>query len=126
MEHQTDVALSLSKHFLLKEAKDSNAVISPASIHALLSLIAAGSNGPTKDQLLSFLNAKLMDHLNSLSSGLVSLLADGVGGGPRLSFVNGVWVDRSLPLRQSFKQVAGNVYKAASSEVDFQNKVSRL
>ncbi|CAI0558488.1 unnamed protein product [Linum tenue] len=126
MEHQTDVALSLSKHFLLKEAKDSNAVISPASIHALLSLIAAGSNGPTKDQLLSFLNAKLMDHLNSLSSGLVSLLADGVGGGPRLSFVNGVWVDRSLPLRQSFKQVAGNVYKAASSEVDFQNKAAEV
>ncbi|CAI0558484.1 unnamed protein product [Linum tenue] len=54
-----------------------------------------------------------MDHLNSLSC-------------PRLSFVNGVWVDRSLPLRQSFKQVAGNVYKAASSEVDFQNKAAEV
>ncbi|KAH7850692.1 hypothetical protein Vadar_001605 [Vaccinium darrowii] len=45
-------------------------------------------------------------------------------GGPRLSFANGVRVDQSLSLKPSFKQVVDTVYKAASSDVDFQTKVA--
>ncbi|CAI0558497.1 unnamed protein product [Linum tenue] len=123
---QTDVALSLSKQVLLTtEAKNSNTVLSPLSIHVVLSLIAAGSKGPTQGQLLSYLKTKSGEHLNAFSSELVSVvLADGSGaGGPSLSFANGVWVDKSISLRPSFKQVVDNVYKAASDQVDFQTKV---
>ncbi|KAA3488884.1 serpin-ZX [Gossypium australe] len=121
---QTDVALTLTKHVLQTEAKDSNLVFSPLSIHVVLSLIAAGAKGPTLDQLLSFLKSKSNDQLSSFSSELVSVVfADGSpAGGPRLSFANGVWLDQSLPLKPSFKQVVDNVYKAASKLVDFQNK----
>ncbi|CAI0558496.1 unnamed protein product [Linum tenue] len=126
---QTDVALSLSKQVLLTtEAKNSNTVLSPLSIHVVLSLIAAGSKGPTQGQLLSYLKTKSGEHLNAFSSELVSVvLADGSGaGGPSLSFANGVWVDKSISLRPSFKQVVDNVYKAASDQVDFQTKAAEV
>ncbi|XP_021284241.1 LOW QUALITY PROTEIN: serpin-ZX-like [Herrania umbratica] len=125
IRRQTDVTLSLTKHVLQTEAKDSNLAFSPLSIHVVLSMIAAGSRGPTLDQLLSFLKSTSNDHLGSFSSELVSVVfADGSpAGGPRLSFANGVWIDKSLPLKPSFKQVVDNVYKAASNQVDFQTKV---
>ncbi|KAF8022908.1 hypothetical protein BT93_F0426 [Corymbia citriodora subsp. variegata] len=122
--NQTDAALALSKHLLLTRAGDSNLVFSPLSIHVVLGLIAAGSAGPTQDQLLSFLKAKSADHLHTLASQLVAVvLADGsAGGGPKLSFANGVWIDRSLPLRPSFKQVVDASYKAATNLADFKTK----
>ncbi|KAI6688189.1 hypothetical protein NL676_025017 [Syzygium grande] len=122
------VALSLSKHLLLTWAKDSNLVFSPLSIHVVLSLIAAGSTGPTQDQLLSFLRAKSTDDLHYLASQLVAVvLADSSAvGGPKLSFVNGVWIDKSLPLRPSFKQVVDASYKAATNLADFKTKVVKV
>ncbi|GAV83700.1 Serpin domain-containing protein [Cephalotus follicularis] len=122
--NQTDVALALSKNLISIEAKDKNLVFSPLSIHVVLSLIAAGSQGPTLEQLLSFLKSKSNEHLNSFCSEIVSIVfADGSAiGGPRLSFANGVWVDNSLSLKHSFKQVLVNVYKAASNQVDFKTK----
>ncbi|GAY39438.1 hypothetical protein CUMW_044380 [Citrus unshiu] len=128
ISNQTDVALSLTKHVALTEAKDSNLVFSPSSIHVLLSLISAGSKGPTLDQLLSFLKSKSDDQLNTFASELVAVVfADGSpSGGPRLSVANGVWIDESLSLKNTFKQVVDNVYKAASNQVDFQTKAAEV
>ncbi|OIT30213.1 hypothetical protein A4A49_22366 [Nicotiana attenuata] len=54
--NQTDVSLMLAKHIFSTEAKgDTNMVFSPLSMHVVLGLITAGSSGPTRDQLLSFL-----------------------------------------------------------------------
>ncbi|GER39269.1 serpin-like protein [Striga asiatica] len=121
---QTHVSLSLAKHLISTKPKDANLVFSPLSIHVVLGLIAAGSGGPTRDQLLGYLNSKSVEDLNSLSSQLVTLLfADGGPlGGPRLSFANGVWVDRSLTLKSVFKEIVENSYKASSNHVDFQTK----
>ena len=125
---QNDVSLALAKHVISSEAKDTNSVFSPLSLRVVLGLIAAGSKGPTQDQLLSFLKSTSTDHLNSLTSQLVTIvLADGApSGGPRLSFANGVWIDQSLPFKPSFKKIVDEVYKAASNQVDFQNKVIKL
>ncbi|KDP38406.1 hypothetical protein JCGZ_04331 [Jatropha curcas] len=124
IRNQIDVGLGIAKHLLLTEAQSSNSVFSPQSIQVVLSLIAAGSKGATLDQLLSFLKSKSNDQLNSLSSELVAVVfADGSSsGGPRLSFANGVWVDKSLSLKPSFKQVVNSVYRAASSQANFQTK----
>ncbi|CAI9116611.1 OLC1v1017805C1 [Oldenlandia corymbosa var. corymbosa] len=126
ISNQNDVSLTLAKRVILTEAKETNSVFSPLSLHVVLGLIAAGSDGPTKDQLLSFLKSKSTDELNSLSSQLVTtVFADGSpSGGPRLSFANGVWIDQSMSLKPSFKKVADDVYKAASKQVDFQHKVA--
>ncbi|XP_024976671.1 serpin-ZX-like [Cynara cardunculus var. scolymus] len=122
--HQTHVSITLANHLLSKKSPNSNIVFSPLSLHVVLGLVAAGSKGQTLDQLLSFLKSNTIDDLNTLSSQLVSLVfADGSpSGGPRLSFANGVWVDQTLSLKPSFKQVVDGVYNAASNQADFQNK----
>ncbi|KAJ4838317.1 hypothetical protein Tsubulata_051409 [Turnera subulata] len=125
---QTDVAFSLGKHVLSTESNKANLVFSPVSIQVVLGLIAAGSKGATRDQLLSFLKSKSSEQLGSFFSELVSVVfADGsASGGPRLAMANGVWVDKSLSLKPTFKQVVDNSYKAATSAVDFQTKISNL
>ncbi|KAM4129587.1 hypothetical protein ACJW30_01G034700 [Castanea mollissima] len=118
ISNQTDVALGISKRLLLTEGKDSN----------LLSLIAAGSKGPTLDQFLSFLKSKSVHHINSFASQYVAVVfADASPfGGPRLSFAHGVWLDKSLSLKPSFKRVVDTNYKAALKQVDFQTKAAEV
>ncbi|KAJ4965608.1 hypothetical protein NE237_017457 [Protea cynaroides] len=126
--NQTDFSLEIAKSVLLKEAKDSNVVFSPLSVHVVLSLIvvfsplsvhvvlsliAAGFKGPTLDQILSFLRSKSNGELNSFASET---------RGSLLSFANGVWIDKLLSLKASFKDIIDNVYKAVSIQVDFQTK----
>ncbi|KAK1355196.1 Serpin-ZX [Heracleum sosnowskyi] len=121
----TDVSLILTKHMLQNnEGNGSNVVFSPLSIQLILSLIAAGSKGETLDELLTFLKAKSIEELNSVSSYLINVvLAAGLSsGGPHLSLANGVWIDKSLSFKSSFKNVMDHVYMAASEVVDFQNK----
>ena len=125
ISNQTDVALSIAKHLFSKEANGNNLVFSSLSVHIVLSIIAAGSKGPTRNQLLSFLQSKFIDHLNSFASQLVVVvLSDGSPAGrPRFPFANGVWVDQSLSLKPSFKRLVKNDYKAALASVDFQRKI---
>ncbi|CAA3033219.1 serpin-ZX-like [Olea europaea var. sylvestris] len=122
--NHTYVSLLLAKHLFSNKSKDANIVFSPSSIHPVLGLITAGSKGPTLDQLLTFLKSKTTEEINSLSSQLVTLVFGDGGslGGPRLSFVNGVWVDQSLSLKPAFKEIVSTAYKAAASHVDFQTK----
>ncbi|MED6218258.1 hypothetical protein PIB30_025181 [Stylosanthes scabra] len=123
--NQTDVAFTIANHLLSNHAGGNNLVFSPLSLHVVLTIIAAGSKTPTRDQLLSFLRSNSTDHLNSFASQLVSVvLSDATpAGGPRLSFAAGAWVDQSLSLNPSFKQLVNNDYKAVLASVDFQTKV---
>lgn len=87
-------------------------------------MIAAGSKGPTLQQLLSFLKSKSNEQQNFASELVAIVFADGsANGGPRLSVANGVWIDQSLSFKNTFKQTVDNIYKASSHQVDFQNKV---
>ncbi|KAM1223734.1 hypothetical protein ACFX2G_043681 [Malus domestica] len=126
--NQNDVARRLTKQLVQTEGKQSNLVYSPLSIHVVLSLIAAGSKGPTQEQLLSFLKSKSTDHLNSFASQLVSVIfSDGSPvGGPKLAFANGLWVHKPLTLKPSFKQVVDASYKAALALVDFQTNAAQV
>ncbi|KAL3617812.1 hypothetical protein CASFOL_038133 [Castilleja foliolosa] len=125
--NQTDVSLSLAKHVISTEAKDGgNLVFSPLSIQVVLAMIAAGSDGSTRDQLLRYLNSKSVQDLRSQASQLVTqLFADGAPlGGPRLSFANGAWVDQSLTLVPAYKQIVENDFRSAVNRVDFQSKAA--
>lgn len=120
------VSVTIAKHLFSKEEfKEKNVVFSPLSLHVVLSIIAAGAEGPTQDQLLTFLQFRSTDELKSLSSQLVSyLLADATpAGGPLLSFVNGVWVEQSLTVQPSFKETVATDFKSNIASVDFVNKV---
>ncbi|XP_057457351.1 serpin-ZX-like [Lotus japonicus] len=122
------VSLSMAKYLLLKDSKEKNMVFSPLSLHLVLSMIAAGSDGSTLDELLLFLGSKSTDQLNSFASQLVStMLSDASSaGGPHLCFANGVWVEQSLPVHHSFKQIMNADYKATLASVDFCTKADQV
>ncbi|KAI8548736.1 hypothetical protein RHMOL_Rhmol07G0296600 [Rhododendron molle] len=123
IRNQTDVSLSFAKQVSQSASKDSNLVFSPPLIHVVLGLIAAGSKGPTQSQVLSLLNSKSTDDLNSLTSQLVSLVFTDGGptGGPTLLFANGVWVDQLLSLKPSFESFLLIIVKA----VEVTNEVNQ-
>ncbi|PWA57017.1 serine protease inhibitor (SERPIN) family protein [Artemisia annua] len=123
VNNQNHLWITLAKHILSKKSPKSNVVFSPLSIHGIMGLTAAGSKGQTLDQVLSFLKTKTLDELNTRASKLVSLMADGSSsGGPSLSSANSAWIDQTLSLKASFKQVLDNVYKATCKQVNFLNK----
>ncbi|XP_039116973.1 serpin-ZXA-like isoform X2 [Dioscorea cayenensis subsp. rotundata] len=125
---QTGFALRLANHVGTAIAGGSNLAFSPLSLHVVLGLIAAGSNGPTRDQILSLVGSASSDELSSLASQIVSVvLSDAsASGGPRVVFSNGVWVDGSVSLKPSFKQIVSGTYKAEAKAVDFQSKADQV
>ncbi|PNX86562.1 serpin-ZX-like protein [Trifolium pratense] len=123
--NQTKVSINIAKHLFLKESnKNKNIVFSPLFLQFVLSLIAAGSEGPTKQQLLNFLLSKSSDDLNDFASHLVSdTLNDAApAGGPRLSFLDGLFVEQTFPLQDSFKQIVSKNYKTILASYDFKNQ----
>ncbi|CAL5204635.1 unnamed protein product [Lathyrus oleraceus] len=123
--NQTNVSFTIANHLFSKVShKENNIVLSPLSLQVVLSIIAAGSEGPTQQQLLEFLQSKSTHHLNSFASQLVSVVLANAApaGGPLLSFVNGVWIEQTLTLHSSFKQIVSTDFKANLSSVDFHNK----
>ncbi|ERN10114.1 hypothetical protein AMTRI_Chr13g91230 [Amborella trichopoda] len=125
---QSGFSLELLKLVSLDEAKDSNFVFSPLTIHVVLSLIASGSSGKTLDQITSCLRSKKVDDLNALSAQLIDLiLVDGsASGGPQLSFVNGVWVDKSYSLKAGFLNTVNSIYKTSPKPATFQEKANEV
>lgn len=127
MGSQPDSCLRLAERVgLAMAATGSNFVFSPLSIRAGLSLTAVGSKGETLEQMLSFLGSPTLAHLNSAAAQLLDSVSgeDGATDGPRLSFVNGVWVEQSLELKPAFQEVAASVYGAIAKSVDFENRVT--
>lgn len=90
MKRQNDAAWGLTRKVIASEARHSNFVFSPASISAALTMMAAG-------------NGSGSDELNAVYSEIATVVfADGsTSGGPKISAVNGVWVEQSLPVNQS-------------------------
>jgi serpin B len=125
----TNVSLNITKHLLSNQKlNEKNVVFSPLSLNTILIMIATGSEGPTQNQLLSFLQSESTGDLKFLCSQLVSSVLSecAPAGGPCLSYVNGVWIEKSLPLQPSFKKLMTTDLKATLAAVDFVNKVLML
>ncbi|KFK36453.1 hypothetical protein AALP_AA4G126300 [Arabis alpina] len=126
---QNGIVLRLAKHVINTTAgKSSNLVFSPALINVILSFLAAKFPGATGDQILSLLQASSTDELNAVSSEIVTaILADSTAsGGPMISAANGFWIDKSLSVEPSFKDLLENSYKASFNQVDFRNKADEV
>ncbi|PIA52320.1 hypothetical protein AQUCO_01000291v1 [Aquilegia coerulea] len=111
---------------LSKEAKENNFVYSPSSIQLAMSLVANGSDGSTLSELLTFLEAKDLNHLNSVAEELVNTFTGSNEGQQILSFVGGVWIDESLHLNPTFKTIVESIYKGQAKAVNFQNKAAEV
>lgn len=123
ISNQSDFGLRMTKQLFLNQgAKERNMVYSPLSIHVVLSLIAAAQRIPPRKSC----SLSSMPSPPPTSTPLPLVFADGSpSGGPFLSFTNGLWVDKSLPL-SCFKEVMDSFYKAARKEVGFQTKAEEV
>ncbi|CAN0901866.1 At1g47710 [Linum grandiflorum] len=112
-----------------------NAVMSPASLDIMLRMVACGADGPTLEQLLSFLGAQDIEDLNSKASATMEAMRlaapaeNNRASGPCsdqksepaiVSLANAVWVDRQYSLSESFKKVVTDVYQADTNASNFQ------
>ncbi|KAL6853477.1 hypothetical protein ACP4OV_019506 [Aristida adscensionis] len=133
---QTRFALCLAAAFSSPSSSplvsNRNAVFSPLSLHVALSLLAAGSGGATRDQLLAALGGgngpDAADRLHALAEQVARVvMADGSqAGGPRIAFADAVFADACCKLKPEYKVVAEGKYKAHTHSVDFQKKAAEV
>ncbi|KAF6985080.1 hypothetical protein CFC21_002985 [Triticum aestivum] len=93
-----------------------NFIVSPLSIHAALALVAAGTRGETREELLGFLGSASLDELHGAAA---TELAGRLNGLTQTSFACGVWVDRGQALEPEFMATAASGYAATAESVDF-------
>ncbi|KAL9301758.1 putative Serpin family protein [Arabidopsis thaliana] len=129
--NQNDIVLRLTQHVIATTSrKTSNLVFSPALINVILSIIAASSPGDTDtaDKIVSLLQASSTDKLNAVSSEIVTtVLADSTAsGGPTISAANGFWIEKTLYVKPSFKDLLLYSYKATFNRVDFRTKADEV
>ncbi|XP_028801807.1 serpin-ZX [Neltuma alba] len=110
------------RHLLSGETGE-NRVVSYPSLHVVLSLLAAGSSVSPRRQLRAVIDSHIVDSLNSVAARPDVILPYGdLGEGARIRCVNALWLDQSLTLNPSFKQILDSDYRAALNPVDFQNQ----
>ncbi|XP_024013586.1 probable non-inhibitory serpin-Z5 [Eutrema salsugineum] len=110
MKKQNDFTMFLTAKVISSVAKNSNVVFSPTSINAVLTMSSS------------------IDELNAVFCKIATVvLADAsASGGPKISAVNGVWMEQSLPVKPSLKDLFENFFKAAFAQVDFRFKAEQV
>ncbi|CAH8385784.1 unnamed protein product [Eruca vesicaria subsp. sativa] len=126
MKKQNDVSMFLAGKVISTLGKNSNLVFSPASINAVLTMVASRpeEEETLRSFILSFLSSSSTDELNAVFGEICSVvLADGsASGGPKIAAVNGVWINQSLSVDSSWKDLLVNLFKAEFDQVDFGTK----
>ncbi|WZZ13220.1 probable non-inhibitory serpin-Z5 [Brassica napus] len=113
MKKQNDADLVLTGKVIASKARNSNFVFSPASLNSVLTIAAASS--ATEERKAVFNETATV------------AFADGkANGGPKITAINGVWVEQSLPVDHSFKDLMENVFKATFTQVDFRSKAEQV
>ena len=112
MKKQNDADLALTGKVIASKARNSNFVFSPASLNSVLTIEAASASSATEERKAVFNETATV------------AFADGkANGGPKITAINGVWVEQSLPVDHSYKNLLVNVFKATFTQVDFRSKV---
>lgn len=108
MKKQNEAAMFLAGKVISALGRNSNFVFSPASINTVVTMMTPGS-----------------DERNAVFSEIATLVfADGsTKGGPKISVINGIWVEQSLPFDSSLKDLLEKFFKATFAQVDFRFKV---
>ncbi|XP_040385937.1 serpin-Z1-like [Oryza brachyantha] len=126
---ETTMAMRVLGRLARAPRGDSNLAVSPLSLHAALALLGAGAGGETLDQIIAFLgpagggpaHAALASHVALRTLADSSPGGDG-GGGPKVRFANGVWVDSALRLKAAYAGVVAEKYRAEARPVSFRDK----
>ncbi|KAF3598967.1 hypothetical protein F2Q69_00036693 [Brassica cretica] len=134
IKNQNYIAMVVSKDLFSSKAKHSNSVFSPASINNALTLAASGPGEILIDgssffsEILSFLRTSSTEELNAVFSKIVPVVfADrSANGGPKISSINGVWIEKTQPIDPSSKDLFENFFKVVFDRVDFLLKAEQV
>ncbi|XP_020890360.1 serpin-Z2-like [Arabidopsis lyrata subsp. lyrata] len=111
MKKQNEAAMFLAGKVISALDRNSNFVFSPASINTVVTMMTPGS-----------------DEHNAVFSEIATLVfADGsTKGGPKISVINRIWVEQSLPFDSSLKDLLEKFFKATFAQVDFRFKAGQV
>ncbi|KAG2247243.1 hypothetical protein Bca52824_086871 [Brassica carinata] len=114
IKNQNDIAMVVSKDLFSSKAKHSNSILIDGSSFF--------------SEILSFLRASSTDELNAVFSKIVPVVfADrSANGGPKISSINGVWIEKTQPIDPSSKDLFENFFKAVFDRVDFLSKAEQV
>eukprot|EP00252_Welwitschia_mirabilis_P027084 TRINITY_DN9163_c0_g1_i1.p1 TRINITY_DN9163_c0_g1~~TRINITY_DN9163_c0_g1_i1.p1 ORF type:complete len:397 (-),score=75.74 TRINITY_DN9163_c0_g1_i1:214-1404(-) len=118
---------------VFEDASQRNAVFSPMTVAVALSMAAAGAKGPTLHQIMhTCFNLKsdkaVPDHMHEFASQLSSTVFSDASslGGPILSFVNGIWVEKSMQLKPAYVTAVNKYYSTEAQIADFVNEPNEV
>ncbi|KAJ4870114.1 putative non-inhibitory serpin-Z5 [Raphanus sativus] len=113
MKKQNDSDLVLTGKVIASEARNSNFVFSPASLNSVLTMAAGMSASEERKAVFN-------------ETATVAFADGKANGGPKITALNGVWVEQSLPVDHSYKDLMENVFKATFTQVDFRTKAEQV
>ncbi|CAF1721711.1 BnaCnng61710D [Brassica napus] len=87
--------------------------LSPASLNSVLTIAAASSASEESKAVFN-------------ETATVAFADGKANGGPKITAINGVWVEQSLPVDHSYKDLMENVFKATFTQVDFRSKAEQV
>eukprot|EP01025_Chloroclados_australasicus_P037581 TRINITY_DN3840_c0_g1_i1.p1 TRINITY_DN3840_c0_g1~~TRINITY_DN3840_c0_g1_i1.p1 ORF type:complete len:417 (+),score=42.99 TRINITY_DN3840_c0_g1_i1:401-1651(+) len=105
---------------LMDELCESNCVLSPYSIHAALAMVVRGAKGETRSQILEFLNLSISTSNMMLDESMENYRELLLAGEDNLEIANGLFLDQSFPISQSYYESLTVYHDAYAEVVDFQ------
>lgn len=104
---------------LARQARETegNIVISPASIHAALSMLLNGARGQTAQELRRVLQVEGLED-GDLDQGWADLITSAqAGDGSKLSIANAMWLRRGVDFQRSFLDLNRDFYAAELAQL---------
>lgn len=105
----------------LSASTNKSLIISPLSLHIVLSLVSNGAEASTRNELRSVLGYNNNELLNDEYEVLIYLLNDMKH--VKLYLKNAIYVQKTDNIVQEFKDMCFNVFKTRLLETDFKNKI---
>lgn len=116
---------ALTLHRQLASQSDKDFVVSPFSVSTALAIVHAGARGETGAEMAKALHFELpVDRQAKAFNKLLGLISDSHGDKKRfgeLSVANGLWVEKSYPIRNEFVTLIQNSYQGKAQLLDFKN-----
>ncbi|XP_074284454.1 serpin-ZX-like [Silene latifolia] len=126
----SNFSLQVATHVIQQNLSNNKSVVcSPVSIDAILSILALGVENSTLDQLLALLEHGDVRELNTVARKLRAVLKvthDDDEDAPKISFVNGLWLNQRFSLKPAFQKVLKELHMAEARAVDFVNQADQV